>query len=42
MATMWLSGFEEEPEDADELCIVEVFGRSFEEPSSAEIGVGIK
>ena len=42
MAAMWLSGFEDRPEDSGELCVVEVFGRSIEEDGSAEIGVGIK
>jgi beta-glucanase (GH16 family) len=41
MAAMWLAGFEERPEDAGELCVVEVFGRSIED-GSAEIGVGVK
>jgi hypothetical protein len=42
MAAMWLAGFEEEPDDAGELCVVEVFGRSADDGRSAEIGVGVK
>ena len=41
MAAMWLSGFEEDPEQAGELCVVEVFGRSIER-GTAEVGVGVK
>jgi hypothetical protein len=41
MAAMWLSGFEENPEEAGEICVVEVFGRSIR-GGAAEIGVGIK
>ena len=41
MAAMWLAGFEENPDDAGELCVVEVFGRSIDD-GSAEVGVGIK
>ncbi|MCB0196892.1 MAG: glycoside hydrolase family 16 protein [Anaerolineae bacterium] len=42
MAAMWLSGFEEAPDEAGELCVVEIFGRSVEENKSAEIGCGVK
>jgi Glycosyl hydrolases family 16 len=45
MAAMWLSGFEDDPEQRQcgELCVVEVFGRSLAAvPPSAEVGVGIK
>jgi hypothetical protein len=42
MAAMWLAGFEERPDDAGELCVVEVFGRSVEAGRSAEVGVGVK
>jgi hypothetical protein len=42
MAAVWLAGFEEHPDDAGELCVVEVFGRSVETGRSAEIGVGVK
>jgi hypothetical protein len=41
MAAMWLAGFEEDPDEAGEICLVEVFGRTVT-PGSAEIGVGIK
>lgn len=41
MAALWLSGFEDQPEDSGELCVVEVFGRSME-ADSAEVGVGVK
>jgi Glycosyl hydrolases family 16 len=42
MAAMWLSGFEENPDDSGEICVVEVFGRSVREDGSAEVGVGVK
>lgn len=45
MAAMWLSGFEDDPEQEQcgEICVVEVFGRSLAAgPPSAEIGMGIK
>jgi hypothetical protein len=42
MAAMWLSGFEEHPDDSGEICVVEVFGRSVEEGHSADVGVGVK
>jgi glycosyl hydrolase family 16 len=42
MAAMWLSGFEEHPDDSGEICVVEVFGRSVAEDQSAEVGVGVK
>ena len=41
MAAMWLSGFEDQPDESGELCVVEVFGRSLDH-DSAEIGVGVK
>ena len=41
MAAMWLSGFEDHPQDSGELCVVEVFGRSVQR-DSAEVGVGVK
>ena len=41
MAAMWMAGFEENPDDAGELCVVEVFGKGIER-GSAEVGVGIK
>lgn len=42
MAAMWLSGFEADPDDAGELCVVEVFGSSVKPAGTAEIGVGVK
>ena len=42
MAAMWLAGFEDQPEDAGELCVVEIFGRSIDVGRSAEVGVGVK
>lgn len=41
MAALWLAGFEEEPDEAGELCVVEVFGKSVTE-THAEVGVGVK
>jgi hypothetical protein len=41
MAAFWLSGFEEDPDEAGELCVVEIFGRSIED-GTAEVGVGVK
>ena len=41
MAAMWLSGWEEDPDDAGELCVVEVFGREVVD-GTAEVGMGIK
>ena len=42
MAAVWLSGFEETPEQSGEICLVEVFGRDVESGRSAEVGMGIK
>jgi hypothetical protein len=42
MAAVWLSGFEETPEDSGELCLVEVFGKDVEPDRSAEVGMGVK
>jgi hypothetical protein len=43
MAALWLSGFEDDPEQRQcgELCVFEVFGRAVRD-DSAEVGVGIK
>jgi hypothetical protein len=41
MAAMWLSGFEEDPDDAGEICLVEVFGDSLTD-GTVEVGVGVK
>jgi len=42
MAAVWLSGFEESPQESGELCVVEVFGKGLEPGRSAEVGMGIK
>jgi hypothetical protein len=42
MAAIWLSGFEETPEQSGELCLVEIFGKDLEPGRSAEVGMGIK
>ncbi len=42
MAAVWLSGFEETPDDSGELCLVEVFGKDVEPGRSAEVGMGVK
>ena len=39
MASLWLVGFEDEPERSGELCVMEVFGRDVRE-GSAEVGMG--
>jgi len=41
MAALWLSGFEEEPDEAGEICVVEVFGGSVVD-GTVEVGVGVK
>lgn len=42
MAAMWLSGFEDKSDEAGELCVVEIFGRSIKKNESAEVGCGVK
>jgi len=42
MAAVWLSGFEEAPEDSGELCLVEVFGKDRVPRRSAQVGMGVK
>jgi hypothetical protein len=42
MAAVWLSGFEETPEQSGEVCLVEIFGKDVEPGRSAEVGMGIK
>lgn len=44
MAALWLCGFQEQPMDCGELCVVEVFGSTVRggPGPSAEIGVGVK
>jgi len=39
MASLWLVGFEDEPERSGELCVMEVFGRDVEE-DEALVGMG--
>jgi Glycosyl hydrolases family 16 len=42
MAAVWLSGFQEAPEEGGELCLVEIFGKDVVPGESAEVGMGIK
>ena len=46
MAALWLSGFEDDPEQLEcgELCVFEIFGNALgpADDPSAEVGVGIK
>lgn len=42
MAALWLAGWDTDPADSGELCVVEVFGSAVEPGRSAEVGVGIK
>lgn len=45
MAALWLAGWDEDPADCGELCVVEVFGSAVRGEGgtrSAEVGVGIK
>lgn len=42
MAAFWLCGFEREPEQCGEICVVEVFGKDVVPGESAEVGVGLK
>jgi hypothetical protein len=41
MAALWLAGFEDEPERAGEICVVEIFGSSVRD-GGCEVGVGLK
>lgn len=41
MASLWMVGFEEEPEQSGEICVVEIFGRSVAD-GFAEVGTGVK
>jgi hypothetical protein len=41
MAAVWLSGFEETPEQSGEVCLVEIFGKDVVSGESAEVGMGI-
>jgi hypothetical protein len=45
MAALWMSGFEDDPEQRQcgEICVFEIFGNALgADPPSAEVGVGIK
>ncbi len=44
MAALWMSGFEDDPEQlrCGEICVFEVFGNAVVPGSSAEVGVGVK
>ena len=42
MAALWLAGWEEDPLESGELCVVEIFGRSIGDGPSAEVGMGVK
>jgi hypothetical protein len=42
MAAVWLSGFQESPEESGELCLVEVFGKEVVPGESAAVGMGVK
>ena len=45
MAALWMSGFEDDPEQlrCGEICVFEIFGNALaDDPPSAEVGVGIK
>ncbi len=45
MAALWMSGFEDDPdqEQCGEICVFEIFGNAVHvDPPSAEVGVGIK
>jgi hypothetical protein len=42
MAALWLCGFEEEPEQCGEICVVEIFGKDVVAGESAEVGIGLK
>lgn len=42
MASIWLSGFAETPENSGELCLVEVVGRDREPRRSAAVGMGVR
>ena len=41
MAALWLCGFEDEPEQCGEICVVEIFGNAVRD-GSAEVGMGLK
>ena len=41
MAALWLVGFEDQPEQCGEICVVEIFGNAVRD-GSAEVGMGLK
>lgn len=41
MAALWMVGWEEEPDQCGEICVVEIFGRSVVGPT-CEVGMGLK
>jgi hypothetical protein len=41
LTALWLIGFEHEPEQSGELCVVEIFGRDIRPDGSARVGLGI-
>lgn len=41
LTALWLIGFEAEPQQSGELCIVELFGRDIRADGSARVGLGI-
>ncbi|UTT61912.1 glycoside hydrolase family 16 protein [Microcella humidisoli] len=41
LTALWLIGFEHEPEQSGELCLVEIFGRDIHPDGSARVGLGI-
>ena len=42
MASVWLSGIEDEPHRCGEICVFEIFGDALESGRSAAVGMGIK
>jgi hypothetical protein len=42
MASVWLSGIEDEPQRSGEICVFEIFGDALDGGASAAVGMGIK
>ncbi len=42
MGALWLAGYEDQPEQAGEICVTEIFGKDVVPGESAEVGVGHK
>ena len=42
MAALWLAGYEDQPEQAGEICVTEIFGKDVVPGESAEVGMGHK